>query len=176
MFPAGSIVIPDGLLPVVPSIADDAVRVRFVNLSPEIHPVHEVISSLACGELFQIPSLPVVLSQKSSEDWISPPSASPNVSCPVVNPVRVPPERELSFPLRVSIVPFRVFIVPLMVSIVPFIVDILPLRVVTSDTSRSILPCTFPNAVIIESVAVIAVPARGENHVRRVERTRVGVK
>ena len=66
MFPAGSIVIPDGLLPVVPSIADDAVRVRFVNLSPEIHPVHEVISSLDPGVLVQIQIFPELMSRNRS--------------------------------------------------------------------------------------------------------------
>lgn len=45
------------------------------------------------GEFVPIPSLPVVLSQKSCEDWMSHPIASPNVRFQVVNPVRVPPVR-----------------------------------------------------------------------------------
>lgn len=59
------------------------------------------IVRVAVGEFVPIPSLPVALSQKSCEDWISHPSASPNVSCPVVNHVRVPHVRgasEIVFP------------------------------------------------------------------------------
>ena len=59
------------------------------------------IVRVSVGEFVPIPSLPVALSQKSSEDWISHPSASPNVSCPVVNHVRVPPvsgASEIVFP------------------------------------------------------------------------------
>jgi hypothetical protein len=53
--------------------------------------ISQAISRSAPGVIVPIPSLPVVLSQKSCDDWMSPPRVEPNASCHGVNPERSPP-------------------------------------------------------------------------------------
>gem|GEM_PF-4129472 len=60
--------------------------------------------SAANGLVVPIPSLPLVLSQKSPPVEVSPPFGVPNASCPAVNPESCAPVTEdipIEFPIRV---------------------------------------------------------------------------